>query len=198
MLTIGGVGPGNPKYLTLDVMEAMNNAKCILGFGRIAKSLKMINKNIISINKVDEVLDYIEKEEDILLLASGDPNFFGIVQFIQNKGIKIKEILPGLSSFQYLMSKLQKPWQDAKFISLHGRKGDLDKLRKNKLSIILTDKDNNPAYIYKKLKELNIRGNMYIGFNLSHDDEEIMIKRIGEDIEDISPLAIVVIENEMD
>lgn len=198
MLTIGGAGPGNPKYLTLDVIEAMRNAECILGFDRISKSLKSVNRNIISISRVDQVLDYINKEDNILLLASGDPNFFGIVQFIKNKGIEIKEVLPGLSSFQYLMAKLQKPWQDAKFISLHGRKGDLDKVKENKLSIILTDKDSNPSYIANKLEELNIKGKMYIGFNLSHENEEIMIKNIGDSVENISSLAIVVIENEMD
>src|SRR5699024_6401167 len=141
---------------------------------RISKSLKSVNRNIISISRVDQVLDYINKEDNILLLASGDPNFFGIVQFIKNKRIEIKEVLPGLSSFQYLMAKLQKPWQDAKFISHHGRKGDLDKVKENKLSIILTDKDSNPSYIANKLEELNIKGKMYIGFNLSHENEEIM------------------------
>lgn len=198
MLTIAGVGPGNPKYLTLEVMLKMEKSKYVLGFGRVAKSLRSINKNIIEVKRVDDVLDYINKKEEVLLLASGDPNFYGIVQYIQSKGVEIKEVLPGLSSFQYLMSKIKKPWQEAKFISLHGREGDLNKVKYNKLTIVLTDKDNNPAYISQRLKELNIRGNMYIGFNLSYDDEKILIKEIGEKVENISPLAVVVIENEMD
>lgn len=198
MLTIGGVGPGNPKYLTLEVVEAIDKAKYILGFTRVAKSLESINKNIIAINKVDQVLDYLDEEKEVLLLASGDPNFFGIVQYLKNKGIKIKQVLPGLSSFQYLMGKLQKPWQDARFISLHGRRGSLDQVKDHKLSIILTDRDNNPDLISRKLKDLNIRGKLYIGFNLSYDNERILIKDIGDRVEDISPLAVVVVENEMD
>lgn len=198
MLTIGGVGPGNPKYLTLEVVEAIDKAKYILGFTRVAKSLESINKNIIAINKVDQVLDYLDEEKEVLLLASGDPNFFGIVQYLKNKGIEIKQVLPGLSSFQYLMGKLQKPWQDARFISLHGRRGSLDQVKDHKLSIILTDRDNNPDLISRKLKDLNIRGKLYIGFNLSYDNERILIKDIGDRVEDISPLAVVVVENEMD
>lgn len=198
MLTIAGAGPGNPKYLTEDVKEAIEKSEYVLGFGRVANSLRSINENIIEVNRVDELLNYIEEKKDVLLLASGDPNFYGIVQFIQNKGIEIKEVLPGLSSFQYLMSRLKQPWQDAQFLSLHGRPGDLSHVKDSKLSIILTDKDHNPAYISKKLKDLNIKGKMYIGFNLSHEDEKILIKNIGDEIDNISPLAVVVIENEMD
>ncbi len=109
MLTIAGVGPGNPKYLTLDVILAMGQSKKILGFPRVARSLSSLNPNIIEINRVDEVLNFIKDGQDTLLLASGDPNFYGIVEYIKSKGgVEIKEVLPGLSSFQYFMAKLKK------------------------------------------------------------------------------------------
>ena len=198
MLTIAGIGPGNPKYLTLEVLDAIKEASYILAFGRVAKTLSPIREDIVEVNKVDEILDYLKDKEDVLLLASGDPNFFGVVDFIKRKGVNISKVLPGLPSFQYLMAKLEKPWQEAKFISLHGRDGDLEWVKDYKLSIVLIDKDNNPAFISQELHKLNIKGEMYIGFDLSYDSEKIIKIKIGEEVEDYSSLGVVVIENEMD
>lgn len=198
MLKVAGAGPGNPEYLTKDVEQEIKNAENILAFGRIAESLKDIRQDIIKVEKVAEVLDFLKEDRDTLLLASGDPNFFGIVSFLKNKGIEIESVLPGISSFQYMMCKLQKSWEDAKFLSLHGRKDDLNIVRDHDLSIILIDKDNLPSSISKTLYELRIKGKMYVGFNLSYSDEKIIKVNIGEKIDDISSLGVVVIENEVD
>ena len=182
----------------MDVKTRIENAKYILGFGRIAKSLSSIRDDIVEVNRVDEILNYIDDHRDILLLASGDPNFFGIVDYLSRKGVMIKEVLPGLSSFQYLMAKLQKSWHGATFLSLHGRTENFESIKESKCSILLIDKDNTPNNISMKLHRLGIRGKLYAGFNLSYENEEIIVKSIGEEIEDISSLGVVVIENDMD
>ena len=198
MLTVAGVGPGNKEYLTKIVENKIKQTKNVLAFGRIGESLKDIRSDIIKVSKVAEVLGFIEEDKEILLLASGDPNFYGIVNFLKNRGVEIKEVLPGISSFQYMMSKLQKPWENVNFLSLHGRVDDLEKAKNYKTSIILIDIDNMPSSISKDLYELGIRGNLYVGFNLSYENEEIVSKKIGDEIEDISSLGVVVVENEMD
>ena len=198
MLTVAGVGPGDPRHLTKIVEEKIKEAQYILAFGRIGESLKDLRKDIIKVNRVDDVLRFIEDEEEILLLASGDPNFYGIVNFLKNKGVHIKEVLPGISSFQYMMAKLQKPWQEAQFLSLHGRKDGLSKVENYPLSIILIDENNMPSSLSRQLAKMGIRGNIYAGFNLSYGDEKIICVKIGEEIEDISSLGVVLVENEMD
>ncbi len=198
MLSVAGVGPGNPKYLTMDVLERIMTAKTIVSFGRVADTLKDIRDDIIQVNKVVDLVDMINNKEDLLLLASGDPDFYGIVDYLKSKDLKIKEVLPGLSSFQYLMAKLQKPWQDAFFLSLHGREGNLEDLKDKKLSILLIDKDNRPDKISRNLEKLDIKGKIHVGYNLSYPDEKIISKNIGDRIEEYSSLGVVVIENEMD
>ena len=198
MLSVAGVGPGNKEYLTKIVERKIRETEYILAFGRIGESLKEIRDDIVCVSRVDEVLDFMKEDKEILLLASGDPNFYGIVNFLKKKGIRIKEVIPGISSFQYMVSKLQKPWQNAKFLSLHGRKEDLNEVKNHKLSIILIDKDNMPSSISRKLYELGIRGIIHSGFNLSYEEEIIISKKIGEKIEDVSSLGVVVVENEMD
>lgn len=198
MLKIAGVGPGNPKYLSLQVLEAIKNSSYTLAFKRVKESLKGIDPNIIEVKRVADVMEHLKTEKEVLLLATGDPNFYGIVEFIKSKGIAIESIYPGLSSFQYLMAALQKSWTGASFLSLHGREDSITEKDIDRLTIILTDKQNTPSYISRKLQDLNIRGKIYVGFNLSHDDEYIVTKNIGEEIEDISSLAVVVIKREMD
>ncbi len=198
MLRVAGVGPGNPKYLTKHVEEKIRQAKNVLAFGRISESLQRIREDIIRIDRVDQLLEFLKKEEEILLLASGDPNFFGIVNYLKKNQIEIEEVLPGISSFQYMTSKLQKPWQEAKFLSLHGREDDLSLVKDYRLAIILIDKDNMPGKISKDLYQIGVRGRIYAGFNLSYEDESLISKNIGEEIEDISSLGVVIIENEMD
>lgn len=197
MLTVAGVGPGNPRYLTVDVVEKIKEAETIIAFGRVGHSIRTIRDDYIEVNRVDQVIEILDKDRDILLLASGDPNFFGIVDFLKRKGVKVDRVLPGLSSFQYMMNKLQKPWQECIFVSLHGRDHDLEDILGHKLIIILIDKINSPSYISKELDKLGMKGRMYVGFNLSYDDEKIIRANIGDEIEDYSSLGVVVIENEM-
>lgn len=198
MFKIAGVGPGHPKYLTGEVLEEIKKSKYTLAFKRVKDSLEEIDPNIIEVQKVAQVIDHIQSEKEVLLLATGDPNFYGIVEFLKNKDISIEKVFPGLSSFQYLMASLQKSWVDAAFLSLHGRVDSLTKENIKELTVILTDDKNTPSYISKTLNELGVEGKIYVGFNLSHDDEAIIVKNIGEKIEDISSLAVVVIEREMD
>ncbi len=198
MLTIAGVGPGNIKYMTMDVIEKIKNSNNILAFGRVGESVKPLEKDYTQVNRVDQIIDYLNINEEALLLASGDPNFFGIVEYLKKNNVKIKEVLPGLSSFQYMMAKLEKPWQGAKFISLHGRDFNLSEIVKDRQIIALIDKDNNPSFISNELKKLGLKGTMHIGFNLSYEDEKIIKINIGEEVEEYSSLGVVVIENEVD
>ena len=198
MLTVAGVGPGNPNYLTVDVVQKIKEAESVIAFGRVGVSISFIRDDYIEVNRVDSIIENLNEDKDTLLLASGDPNFFGIVEYLKRKDIKVDSILPGLSSFQYLMCKLQKSWQDAKFVSLHGRDHDLRDVLNHKLIIMLIDKTNTPDFISRELGKLGMRGIIYAGFNLSYNDEKIIKANIGDKIEDYSSLGVVVIENEMD
>ena len=149
-------------------------------------------------NKVDEIIKYIDKYKNILLLASGDPCFYGIVEFLKKNQIPIKKVLPGLSSFQYMTAKLGKGWGYAKFLSLHGRNKGLEEIKDSRLTIILTDKYHTPSYISEELSKLGLKGIIYVGFNLSYEDERIIKGNIGDKIEDVSTLSVVIIEHEMD
>ena len=54
-----------------------------------------------------------------VVLASGDPLFYGIGGYLASK-INI-EVYPYFSSIQLAFAKMGESWQDAYFVSVHGR-----------------------------------------------------------------------------
>jgi cobalt-precorrin-7 (C5)-methyltransferase len=198
MISVVGMGPGNVNYLTAEAIETIQQADQVIAFGRIAETAEQIKTPVIRIKRVDEILTRIEPDKNIAILASGDPCFYGILEYLKKKNVKINIVIPGISSFQYLMAKLKKSWHPAKLVSLHGRDEEFEQIIKHPLSVLLTDKIHTPHTISKQLQEQGIKGKMYIGYNLSYKDEKIVLKNIGDDIEEYGSISVVVVEHEMD
>jgi precorrin-6B C5,15-methyltransferase / cobalt-precorrin-6B C5,C15-methyltransferase len=65
----------------------------------------------------------------VVVLATGDPLFYGIgARLIAQLGIERLEIYPHLTSLQMACARLGIPWDDATWVSVHGR--PFDQLRK--------------------------------------------------------------------
>lgn len=199
MVYIVGIGPGARDYILPKAEAVIKAADAVIGFERAIKSLNYIEQNKIKINSLSQILEFINTNPDknICVAASGDPCFYGITDYF-NRNFKGKfEIITGISSFQYFMAKLHKSWQDIGLYSLHGREQKLiDKVKTNKMSLWLTDNKNTPNYICSQLIKNNIKAQVYVGENLSYEDEKIT-KGTPEEIYkgNYSSLCLVVIEN---
>ena len=69
----------------------------------------------------DELLG-LGSDQRAVVLASGDPLWFGIGRIlIERLGRERLRFHPGPSSLQLAFARLGRPWQDAQWISLHGR-----------------------------------------------------------------------------
>ena len=91
-----------------------------------------------------------------VVLASGDPLFFGIGRhLLRNLSPDELEFVPNVSSVQYAFAKIKEPWDDAVFISAHGRglQGAVDRIVANDKAAVLTDQLNTPAAIAAELIE---------------------------------------------
>jgi precorrin-6Y C5,15-methyltransferase (decarboxylating) len=55
-----------------------------------------------------------------VVLASGDPGFFGIVRALRRAGLA-PAVLPAVSSVAHAFARLGEPWDDAVVVSAHGR-----------------------------------------------------------------------------
>ncbi|MCB2292987.1 precorrin-6y C5,15-methyltransferase (decarboxylating) subunit CbiE [Clostridium algoriphilum] len=199
MVYIVGIGPGNPQYIIPLAIERIEKVDVIVGFQRAVRSIPKTNVPKIIVTTLKEVMDYITAniDKDVAIIASGDPCFYGITNYIKSNFNGDIEIIPGISSFQYLMCKLQKPWQNAYLGSMHGRQEEfIEIVREHEISVWLTDKSNSPQTLCRKLYDNNIKATIYVGEELSYADERI-IKATVEEIKDkvFDDLSVVVIEN---
>lgn len=95
--------------------------------------------------------------EPVVVLASGDPDWFGIAPFlVERLGRERIRILPNLSAIQLAFARLGLAWHDAVQLSAHGR--PLESILPVALwaskVVILTDERNTPAVIARALLDL--------------------------------------------
>lgn len=199
MVYIVGLGPGSKEYILPKALTTLEKSKVIIGFGRAIESLNFIEGRKLSVSTLKDILNYINsnEDEDIAVVASGDPCFYGVTEYIKRNYNREIEVIPGISSFQYLAARLNKCWQGSHLGSLHGREEEfVDKVKENTLSIWLTDKINSPSLICRKLLEEKIEARVYVGENLSYGDERITEGTVEEVVNmNFSELSVVIIEN---
>jgi precorrin-6Y C5,15-methyltransferase (decarboxylating) len=64
----------------------------------------------------------LERRESVIVLASGDPLWFGIGRLLlQHLPPGCLRFHPAPTSLQLAFARLGRPWQDARWVSLHGR-----------------------------------------------------------------------------
>jgi precorrin-6Y C5,15-methyltransferase (decarboxylating) len=111
---------------------------------------------------LSELIYFLKKtEQRVVLLASGDPTFFGISRFLLRNLPKERiEIFPNVTSMQYAFARIKEPWDDGIFVSAHGRGMNqaLDKIIAAEKACVLTDNVNTPAAIAAELIERGAEG----------------------------------------
>lgn len=88
--------------------------------------------------------------DHIVVLASGDPLFFGIGGVLAKKlGPDAVSVIPAVSSMQWAFARMGLAWQDAGFLSVHGRSLDGLAQRINRYDkvAVLTDDVHTPAVL---------------------------------------------------
>jgi len=183
-VTIVGCGPGSRKFLTGYAMQQIIHAEVMIGSRRLlslfpdadadtyvlSNNYKLLITRIVSLSK---------KNKKVVVLVSGDPGFFSYSKLIVDKlGVEKCEVIPGISSVQLAFAKIGRTWNDACFMSLHGRSGKLaavvKKISDNDKVAVLTDNANNVKLIAKKLIETGVKDRkIFVCENLSLEKERI-------------------------
>lgn len=71
------------------------------------------------LGSVAEVLDRLDGRRAVIL-ASGDPGFFGIVRLLRAGG-RVPLVYPAVSSVARAFARIGRPWDDVAVVSAHGR-----------------------------------------------------------------------------
>ena len=187
-INVVGLGPGNIKYLSTSGIDCIKEAEIIIGSTRQLSDLKTIiseKQEIYILGKLNELITYLKEnvERKITIIVSGDTGYYSLVPYLSKNLTKdILNIIPNISSYQYLFSKLGENWQNFRLASVHGREFNYIKnINDEDIAglVLLTDDIQNPYEITKKLYTNGIRNLIIIvGENLSYDNEKITILEI--------------------
>ena len=194
-INVVGLGPGNIKYLSTAGIDCIKQAEIIIGSTRQLSDLKTIiseKQEIYTLGKLTELITYLKEntERKITIIVSGDTGYYSLVPYLsKNLSKDILNIIPNISSYQYLFSKLGENWQNFRLASVHGREFNYIKnIDDEDIAglVLLTDDIQNPYEVSKNLYNNGIKDlTVIVGENLSYDNEKITILEI-EDYEKLN------------
>lgn len=123
------------------------------------------------------VFEQYKQFDDIVIIASGDPLFYGFAATVQRECPECEiTVYPWFNSLQMLAHRMCLPYQDMRVVSLTGRPWDkFDEAIINGESLIgcLTDRNKTPNAIWKRMQEYGYDNyKMTVGENLGNENEE--------------------------
>ena len=197
-----GMGEDGLAGLAPAAKKAIEEADLLIGAERLLALVPAGRGERRAMNPgAGEALDLIEAnlgQRRVVVLASGDPSFFGVGKLLVRRlGKERVEILPQVSSVQLAFARIKESWEDATFLSLHGRsaEGFVQAVSESKKLAILTDERNSPGKIARILLDAGLRGyRAYLCENLGGAEEKVREATL-EELADVhaSPLSVLVL-----
>lgn len=179
MINVIGLGPGNIGYLTKLGEQLIKESEVVIGGKRNLESLVGFKGTKIELgNNLQEIIEYLNlnKEKNISVVASGDPSIYGIGKFLSTKIDKQDlNIVCGISSMQYIFSRIHVDMNDLYITSSHGKVPDFDYILSHKKVCMVTDNKIGPKEIAKEIIDRNLKKIMVVGENLSYENENIIV-----------------------
>ena len=200
-IKIIGVGMDGHAALTAAANSALTAAEVIIGARRVIDMLAITGKPTFESYKQDEIAEYIFGcgYENIAVAMSGDTGFYSGADGLADRLSRYDvEIIPGISSPSYFLAKLRLPWQNAKFISLHGKTANIARgVRANKLTFFLLGGSITAAAVCARLCEYGMENvKIRIGENLAMENERILTGKAADFVnEKTDNLCVLLVEN---
>ncbi|NVO00205.1 MAG: precorrin-6y C5,15-methyltransferase (decarboxylating) subunit CbiE [Geobacteraceae bacterium] len=157
-----GAGITGWEGLGSRALEVIGQAEVLIGHQRHLDNFPDFTGKKQLLEDLSLMLEFLRTtEKRVVVLGSGDPNFFGIGRLLLRNFPKDRiEIFPNVTSVQYAFARIKEPWDDAVFVSVHGRGlgRAIDRIIAAEKIAVLTDKVNSPAAIAHELIERGADG----------------------------------------
>ena len=177
-----GVAPEGASSLLPEARRLLDGAELVFGGKRLLQMFPHhAGEKLVIKNNLAEVTDLIKRNlgrKRMVVLASGDPNFYGIASYLTSKlGRDVVDIIPNVSAMQLAFARIKENWENAVFLSVHSRPIEdiVETVRSNDKLGIFTDAGHTPAAIARVLLEHGIDGyRAYVCQNLGSKDEKVI------------------------
>ncbi len=179
------IGMGmSDRDLTPAQLEVVGSADFLVGGHRHLDYFSdlAMDKHAIT-GRIDQVFDAIRQrkaDERIVVLASGDPLFYGIgARLINAFGQDRVTVLPNITAVSAAFARINTPWHDARIVSLHGRNRRYHVLEalKNKSPVaVLTDRQQTPGWLAGWLMDQGVAGIKMVVFEQMGTPQECICR----------------------
>lgn len=193
-----GIGDNGLESLLPQYAQWIEESDVLVGGERVLSFFPNYQGEKVTIKGgIKEIVERLRVENrSTVVLASGDPLFYGIGGYLSSK-IKI-EVYPYLSSVQLAFAKMGESWQDAFLVSIHGRsmKGLAQRIDGKEKVALLTDVENSPNQLAKYLLSFGITEyRAFVAENIQGEKEKSGWYELEEMIDvEFSPLNVVILK----
>lgn len=157
-ILIVGIGDDGLAGIPAAVREKIERADLLFGSKRSLDAVPGLSAERVAVGTdLGEMLSRIDAERGsrrIVVLASGDPLFYGIARFlVENLGKEQFEVVPHVSSMQLAFARVMESWDEAYLTDLSQRSIEavIDRIRISEKVGLFTNPGNAPQQIAKAL-----------------------------------------------
>ena len=201
-IQIIGIGDDGADGLTAASRKTIADADVLVGAGRILEAMPVNSTaNRISIGgDLGELVRELEplKEKNVVILATGDPMFYGVARFLcERMGKDTFEVTPHVSSMQLAFARVKESWDEAYLANLAtvDLQKVVNKARSSEKVGLFTTESISPSDVAAALLEQEIDYfTAYVCENLGSPDERVTQSELAEVVnESFSPLNVMVL-----
>ena len=208
MIDVIGTDAGAPASLPAPQQTLLRAAAVIAAPQRLQAALQDwlggALPELISSDDPRALVDSLQTwraEEPVVVLASGDPLWFGLGRILCDRiGAERLRFHPAPTSLQLAFARIGRPWQDADWVSLHGRDPEIlaSTLQKRPAALaVLTDPHQGGASSVRQMLRssgLEASTDLWLCENLGHPDERVQLITPGTALPtDLHPLLIALL-----
>ncbi len=186
-ITIIGIGDDGLAGLTRQAHDVISSAGTLFGPANLLAKLELGKQIRVALSAdLEQVAASIDaaNKEPLVLLASGDPLFYGTARFLCEKLGKDRfEVLPHVSSMQLAFARVKESWDEAYLTNLatQSLQRVVEKIRSAEKVGVFTSDEHSPAKLAQALLDKGIDYfTAYVCENLGSPDERVTRGALNE------------------
>lgn len=196
-----GIGDDGLEGMTASAHGLIDEADVLIGSEKSLGLIPQTDAERIQIgNDLSVLPGYVSRNENrkVIVLASGDPLFYGVARFLCDRlGKERFEVVPHVSSMQLAFARVKESWEEAYLTNLANQSLEhaVEKIRTAEKAGLFTTDVCPPAAVAQALVDRKIDYfSVFVCENLGSPDERVTHAELDEVIrQQFSPLNVMIL-----
>lgn len=177
MLRVIGIGPGRQEWLPPAITDLVDNCDILIGGSRALELFPDFSGRRYTLSgnlshSLEVITNALSEKKVIGVLVSGDPGFFSFLPRLKKELPEERiDVYPGISSLQFAFARAALPWQEASFVSVHGRELSVLPRVITRPTAVLTGGVNTPQKVAQLYLDLGSNPLISVGNALAYPEE---------------------------